>query len=142
MSTWNFNKNLVEIVKLLLRVMNATANDMFIKFANTSGRVYDYQRESLGSNYDLGSLITTDDGIIIVDRYPSQETTQLEISSMTDTLIYILKKIYQLQTRDITIFLPKMDANISKQAEIQSKFANLSVKDSPVNYFNINIIHL
>lgn len=122
--------------------MSATASDMFIKFANTSGNVYDYQLASLGSNYDLGSLITTDDGIIIVDRYPSQETTQLEISSMTDTLIYLLKTLYQLQTRDITIFLPKMDANISKQVEIQSRFANLSVKDAPVNYFNISIIHL
>lgn len=116
---------------------------MFIKFANTDGFVYDYERTTLNSNYDLGVMLTYDDGIIIIDRYPTVETTQLDVDNIIKTLRYILKNNYSLQTDKINIFLPRMDANISKQARIQAKFAKLSLDaKQTIDYFKINLIHL
>lgn len=116
---------------------------MYIKFANTAGSIYDYQRSALDSDYDLGSMLTYNDGIVIVDRYPSQEITQVDVDSTIKSLRYILKNLYPLQTNDISIFLPRMDANISKQAEIQSKFAKMTVTGGDIiNYFNITLIHV
>lgn len=116
---------------------------MNIKFANTDGVIFDYELSSLGRTCALGELIPLDDDIIIVDRYPMQETTQIEITKTIEVLRYILQKNYTLQTGDIKIYLPRMDANISKQAKIQEYFDKLSVKNAkPIPYFNITLVHL
>lgn len=117
---------------------------MFIKFANTNGTIYDYERSSLDSTYELGTMLTYDDGIIIIDRLPLQETTQLNVDTTIKTLRYALKNMYPLQTNEILIYLPRMDSNISKQAEIQSQFSKMITKEDQtlINYLNITLVHL
>lgn len=116
---------------------------MYIKFANTHGEVYDYMGSTVDFECDLGSLNTYADGIIIVDRHSLHESTQLIVENVINTLRYILKNCYSQQTDDIIIYLPRMDANISAQAEIQSAFAKLTnAGDNQITYFNITVVHV
>lgn len=117
---------------------------MFIKFANTDGEVFDYQMSTtLDLPVNLGEVFLLDDGIIIVDRYSQQITTQLEVSSIIETLRYILQTVYPLQTGNVEVYLPRMDTNIAKQATIQSNFVSMSIKNSnPVKHINIKLVHI
>lgn len=116
---------------------------MYIKFANTLGEAYDYLGTTLDFAVGLGDLITFEDGIVIVDRSPLQETTQLEVEKIIDALRYILNACYSQQTEELSIYLPRMDANISNQAKIQEAFANLTNPgDNKITYFNIKVIHV
>lgn len=116
---------------------------MYIKFANTSGDVYDHEGSSLNTVYNLGTMLTYDDGIVIVDRDAFQQTTQLEVESIINTLRMALQELYPLQTNKICVFLPRMDSNISKQAEIQAMFAKMTVTGGKsIDYFDIDLVHL
>lgn len=102
---------------------------MFVKFATTAGDVYQNVDEpplNIGEK-QIGQVITTDEGIFIVDRYPSQETSQLKITNIIRLLRYLLQKMYQLESKDVQIYLPKLDANINNQALHQAQFQTLNV---------------
>ncbi|ATY70257.1 GrBNV gp41-like protein [Tomelloso virus] len=117
---------------------------MFIKFADTDGNVFDYDGSTLDFVPDLGGMYTYTDGIAIVDRRPNQESTQLNVDGVIKTLRYLLKNLYPLQTSDIVIYLPRMDPNISMQADIQAKFSKLSnsLDSNQINYFNIKMAYV
>lgn len=97
--------------------------NIVIKFANTNGQVYDYDQTIVESN-SLGTMIINENLILIYDRYPEQQTTQLNVNSLISTLHYILHKL-DIQTVDL--YLPKMSANMNEEAEIQYQFRQMSI---------------
>lgn len=124
---------------------------MFIKFATTNGDVLqslDEDAINVGPNA-LGSVLTLDDGIIIVDRLPTQSSSQLETLDIINILRYLLQKVYPLKADKIYITLPRMQSNINQQAVCQSQFQFLSSKIveeckeiSHENIFNVELIHV
>lgn len=124
---------------------------MFVKFANTGGEVMQVLNEepmNVGVNA-LGSILTYDNGIIIVDRQPSQNSSQLETVDIINILRYLLQKIYTLKTDKIIIYLPRMQSNINQQALCQAQFQYISsritkeCKEIPHdNIFNVDLIHV
>lgn len=118
---------------------------MYIKFANTDGQVFQSASDqSLNIGYQpLGTVLTLDEGIIIVDRDPTQLTSQLEMSYMIYSLTRALQKMYPLQAGLVFIYLPKMRSNMAEQAKCQYLFQNLFVASKKSNvHFNINLIHV
>ncbi|AUQ44017.1 putative gp41-like protein [Esparto virus] len=97
--------------------------NIVIKFANTNGQVYDYDQTIVESN-SLGTMTINENLILIYDRYPEQQTTQLNVNSLISTLHYILHKL-DIQTVDL--YLPKMSANMNEEAEIQYQFRQMSI---------------
>lgn len=111
-----------------------TEKIVHINFATTTGLVFqsdqyasvtvDDDDDSTTSEYTLGQLIMSDDGIIIIDRHPNGYS-RLNIDDTIDTLRYILKQMYSDRTK-IIIQLPKMQANMYEEANIQKRFNNIS----------------
>lgn len=111
-----------------------TEKIVHINFATTTGLVFqsdqyasvtvDDDDDSTTSEYTLGQLIMSDDGIIIIDRHPNGYS-RLNIDDTIDTLWYILKQMYSDRTK-IIIQLPKMQANMYEEANIQKRFNNIS----------------
>lgn len=128
---------------------------MYIKFANTDGIVYDPEYTNLQSG-SIGDMLLLDDGIIIYDRLPNQQSTQLIINVLIDTLRYILQKVYSLQTDVIDIYLPRMSMDMNKEAKIQNKLLQMTTildynpysciskinNTQQIRNFNINLIHV
>jgi len=127
---------------------------MYIKFADLNGTIFDDERINSLDPSTLGEVVLLDDGIIIYDRFPNQQTTQLHVGSMIETLKYLLNKTYSLQTNDIRIYLPRMSMNMTGQAMIQRSFLTMSSADpvkyecslsknyNKINNFNITLIHV
>lgn len=110
-----------------------TEKIVHINFATTTGLVFQSDKyasmtvdddDSITSEYTLGQLIMSDDGIIIIDRHPNGYS-RLNIDDTIDTLWYILKQMYSDRTK-IIIQLPKMQANMYEEANIQKRFNNIS----------------
>lgn len=124
---------------------------MFVKFANTSGDVLQSLTDepiNVGLN-TLGTVLTYDDGIIIVDRLPTHNTSQLESIDIINILRYLLQKVYTLKTDKIRIHLPRMHSNINQQAVCQAQFQFISSKIvenckeiSHENIFNVELVHV
>lgn len=134
---------------------------MFIKFATTAGDVYQNINDlplNIGEQ-PIGQVITLKEGIFIVDRYPSQETSQLKITNIILLLRFLLQHMYSLESGDVQIFLPKLDANINNQALHQSQFQTLNISIPAYNnngylkqqihtnnnnsdYFNITLLYV
>lgn len=124
---------------------------MFIKFANTNGDVLQSLNDepiNVGSQ-SLGSILTFDDGIIIIDRMPTQISSQLETLDVINILRYLLQNVYTLKTDKIYIYLPRIHSNINQQAICCSQFQFMSSKImneckelAHDNIFNIDLVYV
>lgn len=124
---------------------------MYICFANTAAEIYGgeviqsdldkvlaAQNENPSGEYEyplempyvhnhftsLGSISLHRDGCVVVDRYQQQVTTQLNIDSLLDTLVYLATRYYHA-TGTLTIYLPRMASNLYDEALIQYKFQTM-----------------
>jgi len=113
---------------------------MFVKFANINGEAFDLT----GSIYKpgvLGDVILYENGILIYDRFPNQQTTQMNISTMVETLRYLLSKTYALQSRRVDIYLPKMTNDMNAQANVQKTFLTMTSDDNLLNFGECSMDH-
>lgn len=145
----------VQIRSIIIDKGKRFEKKMYIKFANTDGIVYDPEYTNLQSG-SIGDMLLLDDGIIIYDRLPNQQSTQLIINVLIDTLRYILQKVYSLQTDVVDIYLPRMSMDMNKEAKIQNKLLQMTTildynpysciskinNTQQIRNFNVNLIHV
>lgn len=102
---------------------------LHIWFADTDGTVFgaDDTLPSIGQS-DLGALIMSSKTIVIVDRRPSQITTQLSVPSLIRTLKQILNEVYDSsKIQEVLFHLPRMAYNMLDQANIQFRFQSIRI---------------
>lgn len=140
-------------------------NVLQIRFRNTDGYIYKTFEESNNINngdeyyYDnkfndyelqpslLGHTVFLDNRIIITDRQPKQEFTQLTVNHMIRIIRYALK-YYDRRFDKIHIYLPQLDSSMNKQATYQYQFQHLieNEDENSIIYDNdkyeIDIIHV
>jgi len=124
---------------------------MFIRFANTDGEVFinntstsnssansrnsqnDFYANTNVGIQNLGSILTFDDGMIIIDRYPHHNQTMLNIDDLINALKRLILQLYSTQIANIDIFLPKMTNSMFDESVCQEKFATLDLTTQLTN---------
>lgn len=97
---------------------------MHVKFGDTRGRLFSDANDSslklaIGE-YNMGSGVVTDQGIVIFDRGPNQDTSSVAL----DQIVELIKTVYLdlFNGELITCYIPKFSSNIYNESMVQSEF--------------------
>lgn len=111
---------------------SSSLSTLQIRFRNTDGVIFKTfdeinngidSGEGSGGEYPLGHTVFLENRIIITDRMPKYEFTQLNVTHIIRIIKYALK--YYKNIDKIEIYLPKLDPSMNKQAIYQYQFQNL-----------------
>lgn len=96
---------------------------MFVYFANTDGVLF--APDTINDfTVELGAVSCLSNGIVIVDRRPLAETTELLPEDIVKIIHMLHQNIYTNQP--ITIYLPRIEIRMFDEAEIQKHLLKLS----------------
>lgn len=121
---------------------------MYVKFGDTNGRVFSndfsdandngiidealvsLSQQTSGVEYNVGSGLVLQRGLVIFDRYPSQDTSSVPFSQ----IINIIKNVHSdiAPNEPIVCYLPKFSSNVYNETlKIQNlltrEFSDISI---------------
>ncbi|KAG8362527.1 GbNV_gp41-like [Fopius arisanus] len=100
---------------------------MFIKFADTKGKVAD-GKDSI-QPLSLGSALFEDDGIFIVDRHPTQETSQVTADAIISIIKYAVTEMVRKKApsdETLDVYLPRIHPDMFQEALTQKSIVDIS----------------
>lgn len=123
-------------------------NEIYIRFATTSGRVLDqYDKNYLNlksikhiDKYPLGSCVTIEGAIYIIDRSDYQIISQLEINVIIKAIVWMIKNMYNdksIDEKHIIVILPNMTKSMLEEASVQH---NLLLALQKCNKYNTLLV--
>jgi len=109
-------------------VVNNESSNITIRFATTTGQICDKDSLFINlnnkiNNFPLGSCITLNDSIYIIDRDDRQIISQIEPKVLLDSIVWIIENLYNKTSNSkiISVYLPKMTNSLLEEADFQSQ---------------------
>lgn len=120
---------------------------MYVKFGDTNGHVFSnafaeadndtsdktlssFLQRTIGSEYKVGTGVVLERGVVIFDRYPSQDTSSVPF----DQIINLIKNVHSdiAPGEPVVCYLPKFSSNVYNETlkihnPLTRAFKNISI---------------